>query len=148
MNKMVNAVSMINVVSGINGVNEVTAANVTEKALKHELFETRTAIEDALIKLEKADTLLSYWTQEYGFADKPDPRAAIRWGSQVPSQNQDDEKEKEHGKQSYKWFYEYDMIFNFVDMAFDYIIATQEILKRAIETGEKRNEETDKATSH
>lgn len=115
-------------------ISEVTAANVTEEALKHELFETRTAIEYALIKLERADTLLNHWTQEYGFVDNPDPRAAIRWGSQVPSQNQDDEREKTHGKQSYKWFFEYDFIFNFVEMAFDYIIATQEILSRAIKT--------------
>ena len=115
-----------------------------QETLRHELFETRTAIEDALVKLEKADTLLSYWTQEYGFAEKPDPRAAIRWGSQVPSQNQDPEEVKRHGKQSYKWFLEYNMIFQFVDMAFDYIISTKEILNKAIEMEGLKNE----AASH
>lgn len=115
-----------------------------QETLRHELFETRTAIEDALVKLEKADTLLSYWTQEYGFAEKPDPRAAIRWGSQVPSQNQDPEKVKRHGEQSYKWFLEYNMIFQFVDMAFDYIISTKEILNKAIEMEGLKNE----AASH
>jgi len=132
---------MLKTENGMNISIEVKTPEPQE-ALRHELFETRTAIEIALVKLEKADTLLNYWVQEYSFAEKPDPRAAIRWGSQVPTQNQDPERVKEHGKQSCKWFYEYDMIFNFVDMAFDYIIATQEILNKAIEMEDFNNERT------
>lgn len=54
----------------VSEVNKVTATNVTERDLGHELFETRTGIEYALIKLEKADTLLNHWVQEYGFCRK------------------------------------------------------------------------------
>lgn len=103
--------------------------------LKHELFETRSSIEYADVALEKAEILLSYWTQEYSFSENPDPRAAIRWGGQVPSQNQDPEAVKRHGEQSFKWFYEYNRIFNFVDMAFDYLLEAKKILREAIDKG-------------
>ena len=33
------------------------------------------------VDIDKATTLLNYWTQEYGFSQKPDPRAALKWGS-------------------------------------------------------------------
>ena len=120
----VNAVSMVN---KVNKVNEVTAANVTEEALKHELFETRTGIEYALVKLEKADTLLSYWTQEYDFAEKPDPRAAIAyWSGSDKSRN---------AEQAATWFLEYNQIFTIVDIAFDYLLEAKKILNEAIERG-------------
>jgi len=108
-------------------INEVAAANVTERNLKHELFETRSSIEYALVKLEKADTLLNHWVQEYGFSEKPDPRAAIEWGRSL----KDEPGRTALGSFSAKWYWEYDNIFNFVDMAFDYIMETQKILNVA-----------------
>mgnify|MGYP000889802388 CR=1 FL=1 len=111
-------------------VNEVTAANVTERNLGHGLFETRTAIKNALVKLDKADTILSHWVQEYGFSEKPDPRAATTWSAKVPDRNNPDRA----GEQAFKWYWEYNTIFNFVDMAFDYIMETQKILNEAMES--------------
>lgn len=110
-------------------VEKVTAANVAERNLGHELFETRAGIENALVKLEKADTLLNHWTQEYGFNQKPDPRAAIEWGRSLKGEP----GRTALGSFSAKWYWEYNTIFHFVDMAFDYIIETQAILNKAVE---------------
>lgn len=96
-----------------------------QETLRHELFETRTAIEDALAKLEKADTLLSYWTQDYSFAEKPDPRAAIAyWSGSDKSRN---------AEQAATWFLEYNQIFTIVDIAIDYLLEAKKILNEAIE---------------
>ena len=95
-----------------------------QETLRHELFETRTAIEGALAKLEKADTLLSYWTQDYSFAEKLDPRAAIAyWSGSDKSQE---------AEQAAMWFWEYNQIFTIVDIAFDYLLETKKILNEAI----------------
>ena len=119
MNMTVNAVSMV------NKVNKVTAANVTEEALKHELFETRNSIAYAEVKLDKAETILSRWVQDYSFAEKPDPRAAIAyWSGSDKSQE---------AEQAAKWFYEYDEIYTIVDIAFDYLLEAKKILNEAIE---------------
>ncbi|MEL7657077.1 MAG: hypothetical protein AAGU75_14365, partial [Bacillota bacterium] len=59
------------------------------------------AIENALIKLEKAELLLAHWTQEYGFNKKPDPQAAIDWG-----QSKGGAQTKEQSN-SAKWYWEY-----------------------------------------
>lgn len=37
------------------------------------------------------------------------------------------------GANAFKWYYEYNNIFNFVDMAFDYIMEAQKILNEAME---------------
>lgn len=79
------------------------------------------------VDIDKAAMILSHWTQEYGFSEKPDPRAALRWGSQVPNQNND--KDKEHGKESFKWFLEYDSIYSFIDIVSDYVYKTQQALE-------------------
>lgn len=100
-----------------------------QETLRHELFETRRGIEDALIKLEKADTLLSHWLQEYEFNQKPDPRAAIEWERSLKGEP----GRTALGSFSAKWYWEYNTIFNFIDMAFDYIIETQAILSKAME---------------
>jgi len=109
-------------------INEVTAATGTERNFKKEVFEKTMSIENALVKLEKADTLLSHWTQEYGFNEKPDPRAAIEWGRSL----KDDPGRSALGSFSAKWYWEYNSIFDFVNMAFDYIIESQKILNEAM----------------
>lgn len=107
--------------------------------VKKELEETKKKYSDlsdlifnCSIDIDKAATLLNYWTQEYGFSQKPDPRAANRWGSQVPNRNTDPEKEKAQGFNSFKWFYEYDMIYNFIDIVSDYVYKTQQALERGL----------------
>lgn len=64
--------------------------------VKKELEETKKKYRDlnCSIDIDKATTLLNYWTQEYGFSEKPDPWAAIRWSSQVPKENKDEDKEQ------------------------------------------------------
>lgn len=125
MNKMVNMVSVVSEVNKVNKVNEVTAANVTERNLGHELLETKTAIENALVKLDKADTLLNHWTQEYGFSEKPDPRAAVAYWSGA--------NESREGEQAATWCWEYKKIFTVVEIAFDYILKAKEILRKPTE---------------
>ncbi len=114
-------------VNQVKEVSEVTEVNI--KSLKHGLFETRTDIETALIKLEKAHTLLSHWTQEYEFNQKPDPRAALEWGRSL----KDEPGRTALGSFSAKWYWEYNTIYSFVDMVFDYVIEAQELLNKAME---------------
>lgn len=111
---------MIKTVSEMNVSVEVKAL----EALRHELFETRNSIEYAEVKLYKAETILSRWVQDYSFADKPDPRAAVAWWS-----GSDKSQEAE---QAAKWFYEYNEIYNIVDIAFDYLLEAKKILNEAI----------------
>ena len=115
----------VNAVSMVNKVNEVTAANVTAEALKHELFETKSSIEYAEAKLEKAETILSRWVQDYSFAEKPDPRAAVAWWSGT--------NKSREAEQAATWFWEYNQIFTIVDIAFDYLLEAKKILNEAIE---------------
>lgn len=94
--------------------------------VKKELEETKKKYRDlsnlivsCSVEIDKTLIILEHWIQEYGFYEKPDPWAAIRWSSQVPKENKDEDKE--HGKQSFKWFHEYNYIFNFIDIVFDYV---------------------------
>ncbi|WP_035213427.1 hypothetical protein [Desulfitobacterium hafniense] len=85
-----------------------------------------TAMEETLTKLEKAELLLTHWTQEYGFSKKPDPKAAVDWG-----QSKGGAQTKEQSD-SVKWYWEYNLIFNLVDIAFDYVRGSQKMLEDAI----------------
>lgn len=95
----------------------------TEENLESRLWERTNAIEEALIRLKKASLLLSHWTQEYGFYESPNPR--LIFDNTVP--NSDKFK-----LQAFKWFWEYNYIFYFVDMVEDYIFETQKILEEAL----------------
>lgn len=108
------------------------------KELKHELFEQTNLMEDVLDKLDKADLILGHWENEYSFYENPDPRAAIEWGSKVPSQNQDPEKVKRHGEQSYKWFLEYNTIFQLIRIVSDYVYESRQLLQKAIKGEEAK----------
>ncbi len=95
------------------------------EAVKKELEEAKNKYRDlsnlivsCSVEIDKTLIILEHWIQEYGFNEKPDPRAALRWSSQVPKENEDEDK---HGEQSFKWFHEYNYIFNFIDIVFDYV---------------------------
>lgn len=82
-------------------------------------------IDPAVIKLEKAEFLLSSWIQKYGYSEKPDPQAALNW-------RKDGSKDGLEGvsrKQSFDWYWEYETIYNMVDIAFDYIEAAKKVLQ-------------------
>lgn len=99
---------------------------------KQKFYKARDIIFDCSCDIDKTFSLLNYWTREYGFSNKPDARAALRWSSQVPNENTDTDKDKVLGQQSFKWFYEYDNIFNFVDIATDYVFKTKEALEKGL----------------
>lgn len=96
-----------------------------------------TAMEETLIELEKARLLLAHWTQEYEFNKKPDPKAAADWwlsNREAQTKEQSD---------SVKWYWEYDMIFGLVDIAFDYVRGSQKMLEDAIDRWkEERSEQS------
>lgn len=75
---------------------------------------------------EKIGFLLGEWIVDYGFNNKPDPYKAIAWAT-----NQD---KGMHATQSAKWFWEYNRIFELVEMIHDYNISMREVLK-----GDKNN---------
>lgn len=113
--------------------NEITEL----EAVKKELEETKKKYGDlsdlifnSSIDMDRAAIILNHWTQEYGFYEKPDPRAAIRWGGQIPKENTDEDKE--HGKQSFKWFHEYNYIFNFIKIVADYVYKVQRDLEKGL----------------
>lgn len=110
-----------------------TSESMEVKTLKHELFEVENNIEYAKVKLDKAETILSHWVQDYSFAEKPDPRAAIAyWSGSDKSQE---------AEQAAKWFWEYNQIFTIVDIAFDYLLEAKKILNEAINREGKNIEE-------
>lgn len=97
----------------------------TQEELKYELFDQISEIENALIKLDKAQLILGHWTDEYSFAKKPDPVEAVK---RVTSNS----REKSiHGEQSCRWFYEYSQIIGLIDIAFDYVFESKKILEKA-----------------
>lgn len=103
--------------------NEVIEAENTQakiKSLKSKLFEQSDAIENAIAKLEKASIILDRWTQEYSFNQKPDPSSIYNNSDPI------------HKKQTQKWCWEYNCIYEFIDIAFDYIIDSREALEQAI----------------
>lgn len=126
---------MSNLTMAIQSVEKKVYGEVKEdptkeavKELRHELFERETAIENVIAKLEKASLVLSHWEQEYSFSEAPDPRAAIAYGSRVPDKNNPDIK----GQQSYKWFLEYDYIFQFISIVSDYVYESKKLLEEAV----------------
>lgn len=96
---------------------------MSEFTAKDQLFEQTLTIEDALLKLEKADTLLNHWLQEYAFYENPDP--GLIFNNRVP--NDDTRK-----TQAQKWYWEYNYIFKFIDIVSDYICDSKEILSKLI----------------
>ena len=97
---------------------------MSEKELKNELMENQTAIFEASVNIDKTVSLLRYWLEEYGFNKAPEVAAAISWGT---SSERDT-----HETNSAKWYMEYEEIFNFIDISFDYILKTQKILNSSL----------------
>lgn len=83
------------------------------------------AIKRALIDLEKAETLLTHWTNEYVFKEMPNPK--LIFSERVP-----------HGDleklQSAKWYNEYRFISRFVQMAQDYVLQGKQELEKVMQT--------------
>lgn len=81
------------------------------------------AIENAIGKLDKADIILQHWTQEYSYSEKPDPKAAIDWFHGDKSLK---------ARQSAAWFHDYNYIFDFIDIVFDYVLESKKILEEGL----------------
>lgn len=94
------------------------------------LWDKNNAIEDALNKLDKADIVLQHWTQEYSYSERPNPRAAIDWWNGID--------ESRAANQSAAWFREYNYIFEFIQIAFDYIIESKKILEEGLKSEKKQ----------
>lgn len=76
---------------------------------------------------EKISFLVSEWIVDYGFSNKPDPYKAIAWGTR--------QDEGIHATQSAKWFWEYDRIYELIEMIHDYNLIMRDLLK-----GDKDND--------
>ncbi|MEN6350312.1 MAG: hypothetical protein ABFD08_13060 [Syntrophomonas sp.] len=90
-------------------------------------IETHDAVEQALEKLSNAELILDHWFKEYIFAEKPDPMLAIAFGAKIPRKTNTLER------QSFKWFYEYQNITQFIEIVSDYINATGVVLNTILE---------------
>jgi len=95
------------------------------QGLRHELSDKAQAIESALQNLKKAGMVLNHWFNEYVFAENPDPRLAIAYSTRIlngdPLQ-----------AQSFKWFYEYKNITQFIDIVNDYLYKTERVLNQIL----------------
>jgi len=122
---------MVNVAVPIeNEVSGTFAADTTQKiieGLKDELYKKTMALEDILIKLEKANTVLGHLENNYIFSENPTPHAAIKWADT----NLNDEDA--NGKQSHKWYWDYDFIVQLISIACDYVYASKKLSKEAVE---------------
>lgn len=106
----------------------MTSQEVT-KDLSRTLLEQTDAIAQALIKLERANLILGEWLTDYGFGESPDPY--LCFNSNLPS---NDARKAEANK----WFYEYDKILGFIEIAGDYVHETKKVLEEAIRPGEDK----------
>ena len=98
----------------------------TQEELQHELFKQTSEVENALNKLDKASMILAFWTQEYGFNDRPDPGEAVKcWTSKSGERSK-------KAEQSCKWFFEYSLIIGLVDIVFDYVHESKKELEKAL----------------
>jgi len=100
--------------------------NLEVTMLKDKLNRQELIIERAFFELGKACFILNYWQNEYLFNEKPDPMAAVAWGSRTGPKTA-------HGEQSAQWFFEYEWITNFINVASDYVFAARGNLKEIIE---------------
>lgn len=84
----------------------------------------KTELEEVLTKLEKANYILSKWIEDYGFAERPDPRAALACSSEK------DRSEK--AVQAFQWYYDYENILTMIEIAFDYVYESKKALSQVI----------------
>lgn len=82
---------------------------------------------DVRYNVEKIGFLLNEWINDYGFSEKPNPMAAMEWTQNV--------NQGRHQEQSAKWFWEYDRIYELIEIAMDYVGYTRELLEEAQENG-------------
>jgi hypothetical protein len=82
------------------------------------------AIKSALTDLEKAETLLTHWTNEYVFKEMPNPK--VIFNDRIPPSDL-------QKMQSAKWFNEYRFISRFVQMAQDYVMHAKQELEKAMQ---------------
>lgn len=92
-----------------------------------DLFKAKQALEKLDYYNDKVSFLVSEWIVDYGFSEKPDPYKAIAWGK-----NQDKDI---HATQSAKWFWEYNRIYELIEMIHDYNLIMRDLLK-----GDKDND--------
>lgn len=124
----------------VKEISELEVATIQIEKLKVEVEEKDRKIEElrkskvelqdvigqVLLKIEKADLIIWDWIEEYGFSEKPDSWAAVKYSSKLP-----DEKDI-HGSNSLKWFYEYNRIFKLIDIASDYVLESRKALDEAL----------------
>jgi hypothetical protein len=105
--------SMVNVCEGIGEVGGAAASEDT--------------IEKALVELNWANVVLGDLVNKYSFYAAPDPEKALAYRAMVS----DKEKNLEE-KQSFQWYYDYNAIISFLQIAYDYTLKAQETLNKAI----------------
>lgn len=86
----------------------------------------QTIIENATHELDKACHILNYWQNQYLFNERPDPRAAVAWGNSP-------EPKTPHKEQSARWYFDYEEITSFINIASDYVFAVRSMLKETQE---------------
>jgi hypothetical protein len=101
---------------------ELEAAQQQIERLTEEIIEKADTMDQVVLELEKANTVLTHWFDEYEFTEAPDPRAALSYGAKTGDRS-------DHAKQSAKWFFEYRQITTFIDIINDYVSGSIKILE-------------------
>lgn len=87
--------------------------------LKSELMEKGNLIEELRYKIKKASFLLSDWKEDYSWNEKPCPYLAIEYSEGVIGEGDPGSRK---AKNSLKWFWEYNRIFELIDIADNYVL--------------------------
>lgn len=106
------------------GINQADKSQDEIQKLRRALLDKTEIIGRAALELNKAITVFDHWMNEYLYCEKPDPRAAISWGSGRAS--------GQHYEQSAQWYFEYESITQFISIASDYVYNSKELLDGAL----------------
>lgn len=98
-----------------------------QENLQRELINRSDALEETLIRLNKANIILNNWLQEYAFPANPDLGAALSYWNSKPGERSQAENS------SVKWLCGYNQIYGFIDIAHDYIYESKKALEAALE---------------
>lgn len=110
----------------LDSVKKEVDLNEVEK-LKRELFETRSNIEYLLLDIEKAKGMLDYIIFEYDFPtnNEPDWKLLLR--------NAKLTNEELLSSPTTKWVSDYKRIYQFANIAYDYIDKVKESIEKIID---------------
>lgn len=96
----------------------------TTKDVRGDLISKLDDIRGILTKLERIEFLLGELLEDYSFSEKPNPLLLL--DDKIPSESH------EQKRQTQKWFWEYNRIQSFIEMASEYASNSREDTERTL----------------